>query len=302
MTAASKTAPLLKLHCRGHAMCETRFTRCEAVVSREETGECTGRTSRGMGPSTCTRSSEITSGRTISQRGLATTCKDRSTRGTGVGGRVLVWRMSQYEQRRRGNALRGGIRCHPSRGNASRGQRGSRRLVDIIAALGEGLRAHKSGGRCDVERWSKPVAQGVYVGQRLSFGDAGKARLQTVAKVANRTREIRPSGMKTGARGNVTHGGTRNPIRNRKSGLGHSPPTGARASVLSKQSPCPDLERARGGRLPRATRHFLGDGWSAGPTPSAQPCPMVAKPLALPGDDRARLQKDEDVLPARPCS
>jgi len=76
-------------------------------------------------------------------------------------------------------------------------------LVDIIAALGEGLRAHKSGGRCDVERWSKPVAQGVYVGQRLSFGDPGKARLQTVAKVANRTREIRPSGMKTGARGNV---------------------------------------------------------------------------------------------------
>ncbi len=80
------------------------------------------------------------------------------------------------------------------------------------------------------------MAQGVYVGQRLSLGTAGKARSQTVAKVANRTREIRPSGMKTGARGNVTHGGTRNPIRNRKSGLGHSPPTGARASDLSKQS------------------------------------------------------------------
>ena len=80
------------------------------------------------------------------------------------------------------------------------------------------------------------MAQGVYVGQRLSFGTAGKARSQTVAKVANRTREIRPSGMKTGARGNVTHGGTRNPIRNRKSGLGHSSPTGARASVLSKRS------------------------------------------------------------------
>ncbi len=80
------------------------------------------------------------------------------------------------------------------------------------------------------------MTQGVYVGQRLSFGATGKARLQTVAKVANRTREIRPSGMKTGARGNVTHGGTRNPTHNRKSGLGHSSPNGARALFLSKRS------------------------------------------------------------------
>ena len=80
------------------------------------------------------------------------------------------------------------------------------------------------------------MAQGVYVGQRLSFGTAGKTQSQTVTKVANRTREIRPSGMITGAQGNVIHGGTRNPIRNRKSGLGHSSPTGARALFLSKQS------------------------------------------------------------------
>ena len=98
------------------------------------------------------------------------------------------------------------------------------------------------------------MTQGVYVGQHLSFGITGKTRSQTVAKVANRTREIRPSGMITGARGNVIYGGTRNPIRNRKSGLGHSSPTDARALFLSKQSPCPDLERARGGGLPRATR------------------------------------------------
>ena len=91
------------------------------------------------------------------------------------------------------------------------------------------------------------MTQGVYVGQHLIFGIAGKARSQTVAKVANRTREIRPSGMITGARGNVIYGGTRNPIRNRKSGLGHSSPTDARALFLSKPSPCPDLVRARGG-------------------------------------------------------
>ncbi len=139
MTVASKSAPRLKLHCREHAMCETRSTRCEAGASWEETGECTRRTSRGMGPSTCTRNSEITSGRAISQQGLATTCKDPSARGTGVGGRVLVWRMSPYERGRRGNALPGDIRCHPSRGNTSRGQRGSRRLVDITCDFGEGL-------------------------------------------------------------------------------------------------------------------------------------------------------------------
>ena len=34
--------------------------------------------------------------------------------------------------------------------------------------------------------------------------------------VANRTREIRPSGMKKGACGNVSYGGTRNPPHNRK--------------------------------------------------------------------------------------
>ena len=94
------------------------------------------------------------------------------------------------------------------------------------------------------------MAQGVYVGQRLSFGTAGKARSQTVAKVANRTREIRPSGMKTGAQGNVIHGGTRNPIRNRKSGIGHSSPTGARALFLSKQTRPVKGEPARTGSEP----------------------------------------------------
>ncbi len=94
------------------------------------------------------------------------------------------------------------------------------------------------------------MAQGVYVGQRLSFGTAGKARSQTVAKVANRTREIRPSGMKTGARGNVTHGGPRNPIRNRKSGIGHSSPTGARALILSKQTRPARGEPAQAGSEP----------------------------------------------------
>ena len=101
------------------------------------------------------------------------------------------------------------------------------------------------------------MVQGVYVGQRLSFGTAGKARSQTVAKVANRTREIRPSGMKTEARGNMTHGGTRNPTRNRKSGSGHSPPTGACTLVLSRQTRPAKGEPARAGSEPGAG---LGNG------------------------------------------
>jgi len=62
------------------------------------------------------------------------------------------------------------------------------------------------GARSDVEPWSKPVVQGVYVGQHLSFGNTGKAPWQTVAKVANRTREIRLSGMRRGACGTVCQG------------------------------------------------------------------------------------------------
>ena len=199
-------------------MCETRSTRCEAVVSWEETGECTRRTSRGMGPSTCTRNSETTSGRAISQQGLATTCKDPSARGTGVGGRVLVWRMSPYERRRRGNALRDGTRCRSPRGDASKGQRGSRHRAGSDEVAERSIDSEQSDDRfVVVELRSKPGERGVYVGQRLSFRPPGKAS-QGNARVANRIREIRPSGMKTGARGNVTYGEPRNPTRNRKSG------------------------------------------------------------------------------------
>ena len=53
-----------------------------------------------------------------------------------------------------------------------------------------------------------------------------------------------------GALGDVTHGEPRNPIRNRKSGLGHSSPTGARAQDLSRQPARPDLWGAGVGNDP----------------------------------------------------
>ena len=78
-----------------------RRTRCnggEAVTLWEETDRCTREASRGKGPGTYARIAEITSGRTISQQGLATTCEDPLYRETEGGGRVLVWRMSPYER------------------------------------------------------------------------------------------------------------------------------------------------------------------------------------------------------------
>ena len=72
-----------------------------------------------------------------------------------------------------------------------------------------------------------------HVGEHLNQRDA-MGRLQLKVMVANRTREIRPSGMTTGASGNVGHGGNVNPPRNRKGGAGNPPPTAARARDLSK--------------------------------------------------------------------
>ena len=60
--------------------------------------------------------------------------------------------------------------------------------------------------KCYHESNSKPLLEEVYVGKHLSFCQGGKA-VRGNAMVANRTREIRPSGMKRGACGNVGYGG-----------------------------------------------------------------------------------------------
>ena len=52
---------------------------------------------------------------------------------------------------------------------------------------------------------SKPAMKWVYVSQHLSLVTVGKA-CEGQTKVANRTREIRPSGMKREASGNVAMG------------------------------------------------------------------------------------------------
>ena len=77
MTAASSRPPLWKLLCRDCLACRTSRNLREAEVFREATGQCTERTRRGKGPGASVQIAEITSGRSSSQQGLTTTCKDR---------------------------------------------------------------------------------------------------------------------------------------------------------------------------------------------------------------------------------
>jgi len=87
--------------------------------------------------------------------------------------RVLVWRMSPYERRRQGNACRGDARRLPSRGNTSRGQRGSGHLVDPDRSwtVNQGSRILNSGSNLT----RKLPRIGVYTCQRLSLLLDGKA-------------------------------------------------------------------------------------------------------------------------------
>jgi len=83
-------------------------------------------TRRGMGPGDSTQIVEITSGRAISQQGLTTTCEDLSLKPKKRGeGRVLVWRMSRYERRRKGNAFRQRAGLAAAAGNTQGWQSGS---------------------------------------------------------------------------------------------------------------------------------------------------------------------------------
>ncbi len=80
MTAAPRRAPSLKLHCGDYfgvpSLSHLRRGRCPSGRN----GRSTEGAQRGTGPSSYTRIAEITSGRAIYQQGLATTCKDPSSR------------------------------------------------------------------------------------------------------------------------------------------------------------------------------------------------------------------------------
>ena len=83
------------------------------------------------------------------------------------------------------------------------GQRDSRRLAGTSSKPDWDFEPSSPGqGNGHAEPPGKRRMRGVYANQRFSFCIRRKTR-SGQAKVANRTREIRPSGMKTGASRNV---------------------------------------------------------------------------------------------------
>jgi hypothetical protein len=197
MTAASKDAPRVEVTSRGFLACPTPSCWVKADVFQAETGY-TGKTRRGMGPSAYTKTAEITSGTTNSQQGLAATCKDWPEEHKAKPGRgISVGRMSQYERRRPGNAGRGGARRLPEGGNAHLGQRGSRWVAGDQRELCLGTEPGSAVLSCcrrakGITAQLRGACEQALKPRALREGPLGKAA------AANRTREIRPSGMRGG--------------------------------------------------------------------------------------------------------
>jgi hypothetical protein len=129
MTAAPKVSPD-RSSCRGEAMRRPGPNAGKANACGEATGASThgaagvGVQTRGEGLA------EITSGRACAQQWLTASCKDRPREAMPKpAGGQQVWRMSRYERRRRGNALREGGRCLPRGGNTDPRRSGSGRLA-----------------------------------------------------------------------------------------------------------------------------------------------------------------------------
>ncbi len=84
--------PPLKLYCGDSLVCRTSLSRVRPKpFGKKRVG--TEGAPRGRGPGTYTQIAELTSGRTICQQGLATTCKDPPDEVNEVGGRHVVWRL-----------------------------------------------------------------------------------------------------------------------------------------------------------------------------------------------------------------
>jgi hypothetical protein len=200
MTAASKAHPLLKLPCRDTSVGPTRIACVKADDSWEGTGTRTRGTPRGRGPGAWAGRAGITSGKTMSQPGLAATGKDYPIEAEAEGGwREMVWRMSPYELRGRGNALRGGARHRPGQGNTVAGQRGSGHLA-VRRRRGSRTQSRdlpfsegrtSTGGKPSGERGGcEPALE-----PRRRWGGTSRR-----GQGQNRTRESRPSGIAGGPR------------------------------------------------------------------------------------------------------
>src|SRR3954452_15871684 len=106
--------------------------------------------------------------------------------------------MSPYERRRRSNVLRGGGTRLPDRGNADIGQRDSGHLAVSLSARRPDTEPAISRRMGGTRLWVNHGQRGVCE-PALKPRETGKAHGRK-AKVSNRTREIRPSGIIGGPR------------------------------------------------------------------------------------------------------
>jgi len=176
----------------------------------EETSTSTVGDTGVWGQTSKERFVEITSGRTISQQGLAATCKDPSYKAMPkLEEREVVRRMGPYERRRRGNALRSGDKHRSRAGNTEPGQRDPGRLAvagDPRTQIRIRLNLEATTSiQINQQHW------GVYMPVFKLHGCwkdlGGKSQGQ------NRTRENRPSGIAGGSWETWHHGEIRNPHR-----------------------------------------------------------------------------------------
>ena len=211
MTAAPKESPMLKSLHGIDANRRPVHNVGKAVVLWEETDKCTTR-GAGVGvQASGERVAEVNVGKGPFPAGTCNNLQRLSAEPKGEGGgRIWVRHMSPYERRRRGNALRGsavGRRC-PGAGNTVLQAKGlwalggSKRVghVGPAVTLGRAREANWCGKGCVMGE-----GRGNGAGKRFSLVHIRKA-LEGNARVQNRTREIRPYGIETGAFGNVAMG------------------------------------------------------------------------------------------------
>ncbi len=170
MTAASTYGSPQKLPW-GCSARRTFFSWEETGVLGEGMDACSQGARRGMGPSTYARVAEIMSGRTISQQGLAATCKDLAHKGYPEA-REGIWSDAWARRSEDGEATLSQMTLEviPTGSNGSGGQRSPGHSVAVVQGRREEMAvwpnlAHRnvSGGLVLVihgEGLDKPVSQG----------------------------------------------------------------------------------------------------------------------------------------------
>ncbi len=198
MTATPKSTPHVVSRREGISRAEPLTLKVRPMLCGKKRVSAPQGARRGKGPSTHTRIVEITSGRTVYQQGLAATCKDSPVEAKAVvGERYSALRMSQYERRRRGNSRPGGADTAPDEVTppTGKGALGKWRARRRNIGWSQNQSTDDNTDACRAERITvqpRGVCRRVLKPRVVREGRSGRAA------AANRTREIRPSGMRGG--------------------------------------------------------------------------------------------------------